>query len=167
MLKLELFNYERRVMDRSSTMFLRSVVILLGLIVLAICVLVLPRGIMTDSTGDYRPILLGMYVAAVPFFIAIYQTLNLLSYIDKNKAFSNLSVKALRIVKYCGLVISGLYALGMPYIFMVADKDDAPGVIVIALLIIGTSLVIATSAGVLQKLLENVLAIKSENDLTV
>jgi len=154
-------------MNKGSTIFLKGVVILIGLIVLASCIFVLPPAISSDQTGDYRPILLGMYIPAIPFFIALYQTLKLLSYIDKNKAFSQASVNALKKVKYCALIISGLYAAGMPYVYMVADQDDAPGVILIGLVIIGTSLVIATSAAVLQKLLQNVIDIKSENDLTV
>jgi hypothetical protein len=154
-------------MKRGSTIFLRVAVFLLGLTVLALCVFVLPAGIRSDDIGDYRAILFGMYVPAIPFFYALYQTLKLLDYIDKNKAFSKASVKALNKVKYCALAISGMYAVGMPYIYVVADRDDAPGVVAIGLVIVGTSLVIATSAGVLQKLLQNAIDIKSENDLTV
>lgn len=158
-------------MKRGSTLILRGVVILIGLIVLALCVFALPQLISSElareADFDYGPIFLGMYVPAIPFFYALYQTLKLLNYIDQNKAFSELSVKALKKVKYCALTISGLYAAGMPYVFYVADRDDAPGVVAIGLVIIGASFVIATSAAVLQKLLENVLDIKSENDLTV
>ena len=157
-------------MKRGSTLVLRGVVIFIGLIVLALCLILLPQAIhaeFTKSDFDYGPILIGMYVPAIPFFYALYQTWKLLDYIDRNVAFSELSVKALRKVKFCGLAISGIYAAGLPYIFYVADRDDAPGVVAMALIIIGTSLVIATSAAVLQKLLENVLDIKSENDLTV
>ena len=80
-------------MDRSSTLFLRFVVSIIGIAVLALCIFALPAGISSDKTGMYRPILLGMYVPAIPFFAALYQALKLLSYIDKNKAFSELSVK--------------------------------------------------------------------------
>ena len=154
-------------MDRGSTLFLRGVVLLIGLVVLAICALVLPVGIRTDNTGDYRPILLGLYVAAVPFYVALYQSMKLLRYIDLDKAFSELSVKALMNIKYCAITISAMFAAGMPYIYGVADRDDAPGVVAIGLVIIFASFVIAMFAGVLQKLLQNAIDIKSENDLTV
>jgi hypothetical protein len=55
----------------------------------------------------------------------------------------------------------------MPYIFYVADKDDAPGVAAIGFAIIGLSFVIAVAAAVFQRLLQNAVDIKSENDLTV
>jgi hypothetical protein len=154
-------------LKHGSTLFLRATVIIIALTVLALCIFALPTGIRTDNVGGYRLILLGMYVPAIPFFIALYQAMNLLSYIDTNKAFSDLSVKALSNIKYCALIISGLFAAGMPYIYIVAERDDAPGVILIGLVITGASLVIAIFAALLQKLLQNAIDIKSENDLTV
>jgi hypothetical protein len=154
-------------MKQGSTLFLKGVVGLLGLVVLALCIFVLPAGIMSDNTGDYRPILLGMYVPAIPFFIALYQTLKLLSYIDHNKAFSELSIKALKLIKYCAVTISALYAAGMPFIFRAADQDDAPGAVAIGLVFTFAPIVVAVFAAVLQKLLQNAIDIKSENDLTV
>ncbi|HYC83555.1 MAG TPA: DUF2975 domain-containing protein [Candidatus Paceibacterota bacterium] len=156
-------------MKQGSTIFLRVVIFLIGLGALAFCLFALPRAIMAELAGDfdYGPIFLGMYVSAVPFFGALYQSLRLLGYIDKNAAFSELSVKALKNIKYCGLTISGLYAAGMPYIFYVADRDDAPGVVAVGLVIVFASFVVAVFAAVLEKLLRNAIDIKAENDLTV
>ena len=154
-------------MKKGSTLILKGAVVVIGLIVLALCIFALPAGIASDNTGDYRPILLAMYVTAIPLYVALYQTLKHLGYIDKNKAFSELSVKALKNIKYCALVISGMYAAGMPYIYMVADQDDAPGVVALGLIIVFASAVIATATGVLQSLVQNAIDIKAENDLTV
>jgi hypothetical protein len=90
-----------------------------------------------------------------------------LNYIDKNIAFSDLSVLALKNIKHCGITIAGLFAVGSPYIFYVADKDDAPGLFAIALVFIGASVSVAVFAAVLQRLLQNAIDIKRENDLTV
>jgi hypothetical protein len=154
-------------MKQASTFFLRGVIFLIGLGVIALCIFVLPVGLRSGDTMGYRPIIVGMYIAAIPFFIALYQALKLLSYIDKNNAFSELSIKSLKNIKYSGIAISTLYTVGMPYIFNVADKDDAPGVVAIGLIIIFASIVIAVFAAVLQKLLTTGMTIKSENDLTV
>jgi hypothetical protein len=110
---------------------------------------------------------IDLYASAIPFYIALYQALQLLSYIDKSKAFSELSVRALKNIKNCAITISVLYALGMPLFCLVADKDDAPGIIVIGMVMIFASMVIAVFAAVLQKLLKEAIDIKSENDLTV
>ncbi len=152
-------------MKRGSTLFLRSVIILIGLFVLVLCIIVLPAGLM--ETDMYSPILAGLYLPAVPFFYALYQAILLLDRIDKNQAFSQPAVEALKRIKYCGAAISGIFALGMPYIFYTADKDDAPGVVLIGLVITFTALVVATAAAVFQRLLQNAVDIKSENDLTV
>lgn len=150
---------------------MKGVVIGIGLLVLAICVFGLPQLIMAERSAgmdfDYGAIFLGLYAPAIPFFIALYQALRLLGYIEKDKAFSQLSVGALKYIKYCALAISGLFTAGMPYIFYIADKDDAPGVALIGFIIIGASFVIATAAAVFQHLLQNAVDIKSEHDLTV
>jgi hypothetical protein len=148
-------------------MFLRLVIFLIGAAVLALCIFVLPIGIRSDTTGYYRPILIGMYVPAIPFFWALYEALKLLKYIDKNTAFSPLSVKALKNIKYCGIAIGALYMVGLPFIFRAAELDDAPGAILIGLVIIGASIVVAVFAAVLEQVLHNAIAIKAENDLTV
>jgi hypothetical protein len=153
--------------DRGPTILLKAVIVLIGIAVLALCAILLPWGIVSTKVGNYRPILFGMYVPAIPFYIGLYQALKLLDYIDRNKAFSILSVKALGTIKYCAYIISALYAAGMPYIYYVADQDDAPGVVAIGLVIVGASFVVATAAAVFQRLLQNAVDIKSENDLTV
>ncbi len=154
-------------MKRGSTIFLRLAIFLLGTGVLALCLFGLLPMIISGQAGYYRPLFTGMLIPAIPFFLALYQALKLLSYIEKNKAFSELSVKALKNIKYCGIAISILYAAGMPYIIYVADKDDAPGVVALGLVIVFASAVIATAAAVFQKLVQHAVDIKSENDLTV
>lgn len=156
-------------MQRGSTHILRGTVILLGLAVAGLCAIGLPLAIKKELIGDfdYGPIFLGLYLPAVPFFYALHQTLKLLAYIDKQKAFSAGSVAALRNIKYCALAICGLFALGMPYVFYLADRDDAPGVAMIGFVIIGASFVIAASAAMFQALLQSAVDLKSENDLTV
>jgi hypothetical protein len=156
-------------MKLGSTFILRNVILLIGLIVLGLCVFGLPALVKSELAGDfdYGFIFLGMYLPAIPFFIGIHQALKLLGYIDKNKAFSQPAVNALKRIKHCAFVISALYILGMPYIFYVADKDDAPGVVAIGFVIIGASFVVATAAALFQKLFQNAVDIKSENDLTV
>lgn len=154
-------------MKRGSTIFLRAVVLVMGAVVLALCLIWLPLAIYPFNWGGYDPILMGLYVSAIPFFLALHQTLRLLGLIDRNQAFSDLSVKALKNIRNCALTITSLFVLGLPYIFHVADLDDAPGVVAIAFIIIFTSLAVAVFAAVLKKLLGNAIEIKRENELTV
>jgi hypothetical protein len=108
-----------------------------------------------------------LYASAIPFYFALYQAFKLLRYIDKNKAFSQISVKALKKIKHCANTISILHVLVLPLFYLFAEKDDAPGVIFVGLVVPFASMVIAVFAAVLQKLLKEAIDIKSDNDLTV
>jgi hypothetical protein len=55
----------------------------------------------------------------------------------------------------------------MPFIFGVADKDDAPGLVLFGLVFVFAPVVIAKFAAVLQMLLRNAIDIKKDNDLTI
>ncbi|MCT8978475.1 DUF2975 domain-containing protein [Clostridium sp. CX1] len=146
-----------------STIFLKIAVILIGIPVLALCIFWVP-----GFVGYLHfAILIGVYATAITFFFALYQALKLLRYIDKNKAFSELSVKALKNIKYCANTISVIYAGIVPFLYPVAEADDAPGLIAFPIIIIFASTIVAVFAAVLQKLLKEAIDIKSENDLTV
>lgn len=135
-----------------ETFILKAAICLVGLAILAICDLLLPTLMGAGNIGYYWPIIVCLYVTAVPFFVALYQTLKLLGLINKNKAFSKLSAISLGRIKVCALIISAVYALGLPYFYYAADQDDAPGVLAIALIIIFASLATAVFASVLQQL---------------
>jgi hypothetical protein len=160
-------------MKRGTTFFLKAAIILIGIAVVALCVFLVPEianyaaELYPDNTYMKSLVFIDLYASAIPFYVALYQAFKLLSYIDKNKAFSELSVLALKNIKNCAIAISGLYALGMPLFYLVADKDDAPGIIAIGMIMIFASMVIAVFAAVLQKLLKEAIDVKSENDLTV
>jgi hypothetical protein len=158
-------------MKRGTTLFLKIAVILIGIPILALCIYGVPWLVNNPVNPDYAhilyPILIGMFVSVIPFFVALYQAFKLLSYIDKNQAFSQISVRALKKIKNCAITISVLYVVALPLVFIIAQWDDAPGLVLIGMVIVGASMVIAVFAAVLQKLLKEAIALKSENDLTV
>jgi hypothetical protein len=160
-------------MKRGTTLFLKIAVIIIGIPVLALCIFLVPE--IANYAAELYPeitylkytVLIGLYVTAIPFYFALYQAIKLLSYIDKNKAFSDLSVNALKNIKYCASTISILYVVDMPLFFLIGDKDDAPGVILLGVVPIFASMAIAVFAAVLQRLLKEAIDIKSEYDLIV
>lgn len=158
-------------MKQGSTLFLKIAVILMGLPVLALGIFGLTWLAKNPVNPDYANILysivIGMYVSVIPFFVALYQAFKLLNNIDKSQAFSELSVKPLRNIKFCALTISSLYVVLLPFVYIVAELDDAPGLIIIGMVPVFASMVIAVFAAVLQRLLQEAIDIKSENDLTV
>ncbi|MDW7615920.1 DUF2975 domain-containing protein [Peribacillus simplex] len=160
-------------MKQVSTIFLKIAVILIGMPILALCIFLVP--VIAKFAAELHPdmaylkylVLIDLYASAIPFYFALYQAFKLLSFIDKNKAFSELSVRALKKIKYCAITISSLYVAGMPLFYLMAEMDDAPGIILIGLVVIFASMVIAVFAAVLQRLLQEAIDIKSENDLIV
>ncbi|MFJ7738682.1 DUF2975 domain-containing protein [Lysinibacillus sp. NPDC097287] len=160
-------------MKPGTTLFLKITVILIGIPVLAMCIFLVPE--IANFAAELYPdnayikylFLIDLYATAIPFYFALYQAFKLLSYIDKNKAFSELSVSSLKKIKYCAFSISILYVVGMPLFYLIAERDDAPGIIIIGMVMIFASFVIAVFAAVLQKLLKEAIDIKSENDLTI
>ncbi|MEY9093925.1 DUF2975 domain-containing protein [Paenibacillus sp. RC84] len=159
-------------MKKASTLFLKLAVILMGIPVLALCIFLVPN--VANFASELYPniasmkylVFILMYGAAIPFYLALYQAFNLLRYMDKSKSFSQLSVNALKNIKHCAITISSLYVLGMPLIHFIAKKVDPP-IGLLGLIIIFSSLVTAFFAAVLQRLLQEAINIKSENDLTV
>ena len=160
-------------MKQGSTLFLKTVVILIGIPVLAMCIFLVPKigafaaELYPDIAYIKYLVFINLYATAIPYYFALYQTFKLLNYIDKNKAFSELSVQALKNIKYSALAINVLYVLSMPLFYLVAERDDAPGIIIIGMIMIFASMVIAVFAAVLQRLLKDAIDIKAENDLTV
>jgi hypothetical protein len=158
-------------MKEVSTLFLRATIAVLGLAVLVLCIAavatVLSQGIETDDIGWYRPLLWGLFLPAVPFYIALFQAWKLLNYIGKNKAFSKLSIEALNVIKYCAFAIGACYATGMPTVYREAQDEDAPGLMIVGLFFVFAPVVVGVFAVVFQKLLKSAMDLKEENDLTV
>ena len=160
-------------MKKASTFFLKATLFVMAGLVLAFCIFAIPAiskgvGVEWPELVNLKyPILILGYMTAVPFFIALYQAFKLLIYIDKNTAFSEISARALKYIKYCGIAMSILYLAGMPIVFQIADADDAPGLVLFGMIFAAAPIVIAVFAAVLQKLVQSAINIKSENDLTV
>jgi hypothetical protein len=161
------------VTEHVSTHFLRVVVFIMGAVAVLLSYLILPEinagwAQAYSDVADWKyPFLILLTATTVPFFIALYQTLRLLKYIDQHKAFSELSIKALKNITLCAIIFSILYAASLPFIYHVAQNMDAPGLMVIGMFMCFAPLVIAVFAAVLQKLLQSAIDIKNENDLTV
>src|SRR6266481_3429765 len=103
-------------MKRGSTIFLQVVIVLLGVGVLALLLWepqLEGRNVHATQFEIYfkDPFLAYIYLAFVPFFVALYQAFKLLGYARRNEIFSHHSVRALRIIKYCAMT-TALFIVG-------------------------------------------------------
>ncbi|WP_150284429.1 DUF2975 domain-containing protein [Rummeliibacillus sp. TYF-LIM-RU47] len=158
-------------MKRGSLIFLRFSIIVIGLFLLIRCVFWLPSmaSQATEANPTYAylalPLLIGIYITAIPFYIALYQAYRLLNFIQEETAFSKVAVEALECIKKSALTIISMYTIGV--LILLQQNALHPGLALIAAAIIFVTVVITLFAAVLQETLERALHIKAENDLTV
>ena len=159
-------------MRRSSTIFLQVVIVLIGIGALAFLLWephIEGRNAHATLFEIYfkDPFLAYAYIGSIPFFVALCQAFKLLGYIGQNKAFSQAAVKALRTIKVCAIAIIGFVAVGEIFIMLGNSDDDRAGGVFMGILITFGSAVIAAAATVFERLLQDAVNIKSENDLRV
>jgi Protein of unknown function (DUF2975) len=158
-------------MKRSSTIFLQVVIVLIGIGALAL-LLWEPHIEGVNAHAAFfevylDPFIALVYIGSIPFFVALYQAVKVLGYARQNKVFSQPAVNALRTIKYCAIAIIGFVAVEELFILLNHGSDDPAGGIFMGVLITFGSIVIATAAAVFERVLQNAVDIKSENDLTV
>lgn len=158
-------------MKKSSTLFLKIIIMLIAIAVLA-GLIWFPqtegRAANLDLIHIYTdPLIIYIYIGSIPFFVGLYQAIKLLNLIDANKAFSQAAVTTLKNIKYASLSLIALIAGALLFIRFFAHGDDVTGPIMLGICVSVAFGVIATAAGVVQKLFQNAVNIKSENDLTV
>lgn len=159
-------------MKRISTIFLQAVIVLIAIVALAILIrvpLTEGRAANLDLFSIYAdPFILYGYAASITFFVALYKAFKLLGYIGQNKVFSLNAVKALKSIKYCAILLSIFIVAAGLYIRIFHSKDEDPaGFLAICIVTTLASIVVATAAAIFEKLLQNAVDMKSENDLTV
>ena len=159
-------------MKRGSTIFLQIVIVLIGIVALAIMIrfpLTEGRAVNLDLFSIYSdPFIMYGYVVSISFFVALYQAFKLLGYIGQNKVFSLNSVKALRAIKYCAIILSiSIVTAGVYIRIFHAEDDDPAGFLALCIVTTFISIVVATAAAVFEKTTQSGVEMKSENDLTV
>ncbi len=164
-------NLKPPLMKRSSTAFLQSVIVLIGIGALALMLWephLEGRNAHATVFEVYfkDPFLAYAYIASIPFFVALYLGFKVLGYAGQNQVFSQAAVKALRTIKYCAIAMIGFVTVGEIFILM-SDSDDRAGGVFMGVLITFGLVVIATAAATFEQILQNAVDLKSENDLTV
>ena len=157
-------------MKRGSILFLRAVVVLVGVAVLA-GLLWEPQVEGVNRNADlvtiyFDPFIVYIYVGSLPFFFGLYQALKLLGYVDRGQAFSPGGVRTLRRIKYCALAVVGFIIGAEAHIIFGVESDDRAGGVAMGVFTGFPCLLAATTAAVLERVFQNAIDLKSEHDLT-
>lgn len=158
-------------MKRCSTIFLQIVIVLIGIGALALMLWephIEGRNAHATLFEIYfrDPFLAYAYIASISFFVALYQAFKLLGYAGSNTVFSQAAIKSLRTIRFCAIAIVGFVAIG-EIVIVLSDSDDRAGGLFMGILITFGSTVIATTAAMFERILQNAVDLKSESDLTV
>jgi hypothetical protein len=152
---------------KSSTVLLQVVIVLIGIGAIAFMLWepnIEGRNAHATLFEVYfkDPFLAYAYIASIPFFVALYQAFKVLGYAGQNNVFSPAAVKALRTIKLCTMAIIGFVAVGEIFIVL-GDSDDRAGGVFMGILITFGSVVLATAAAMLERVLQKAVPIKSES----
>jgi hypothetical protein len=158
-------------MKWGATLFLRAVLVLIGI---GACVWLLwePQleGVNAHATlfeiYFKDPFLAFAYTASIPFFVGLYHGFKVLGYAGRNNEFSAPAVRSVRTIKHCAIALLGFVVVGEIIIFS-HESDDRAGGVMMGAVIFFCSIVVATAMTVLERVLQNAVDMKSENDLTV
>lgn len=159
-------------MHKTSIRFLQIVIVVIALVTVAILVrfpLTEGRATKLDLISIYTdPFILYGYAASAAFFIGLYKAYRLLGNIGSNQVFSPGSVRLLKSIKYCASILGiSIVAAGVFIILFHPKGEDIAGFIALCILTTAVCAIIATAAAVFERILQNALELKSENDLTI
>jgi cytochrome bd-type quinol oxidase subunit 2 len=155
----------------SSAAFLQAVIVLVGIGALALLLWephLEGRNAHATAFEVYLkdPFLAYVYFASISFFVALYHAFKVLGYSRQDKIFSQAAVKSLRTIKYCAIALIGFVAIAEVIILLHTSDDHAGGVFMGILITVGCVVVVAAAA-TFERILQNAVDLKSENELTV
>ncbi|MBC8767084.1 DUF2975 domain-containing protein [Arenibacter sp. BSSL-BM3] len=159
-------------MKRIIIIFLQAIIVLISIVALYILIrfpLTEGRAENLDLFSIYiDPFILYGYASSIVFFVGLYKTFKLLGYFGQDKLFTLNSIRTMRSIKYCVIILSILIAMAGIFIKIYHNKEDDPaGFLAMCIIITFISITIATAVAVLEKKLQKAVDLKSENDLTL
>lgn len=139
---------------------MKVMLIIAGLGILFLDLYVLPLAIIAEGNDDYlmRPYLmviyLSIYIMSFPFFVILFKAFIMLNLIKIEQFYSLKTVKNFQVIKVCAYSITLVVFVDLPFLFFLADYEDAPGLLLMGIIIFGVSLFIALLITRLKLLIE-------------
>lgn len=158
-------------MNKWSIVILKVFLIIIGITILLLNINWLPAR--AELSAEFfpevsylkHPILIGIYLTCIPFYLAIYQSFKLLILIERDNVFTEDACKSLKVISFSSIAVSVLYVIGLT--ILCVENALPPGLFLLGIAIIFACIVIAIFTWVLRALLNRVVEIKNENDFTI
>jgi len=120
-------------MEKYSMKIFKILLVLIAVFILTISIIGLISLIQEPVNPIYGyilyPILIAIYLSTILIYLAFYQAWRFISMIEKNQIFNLTSIAYLKKIKIYGLIFSAIYIIALPFFYLLANADDAPGVI--------------------------------------
>lgn len=94
-----------------------------------------------------QAMIIFLYVTMLPFYRAIYYTIQGLEQLKQGQGCDEQLVR----VKQSATVVAILYVLALPGAYYIAEVNDAPGVIVLSLIVLGITVSVIAASSILRK----------------
>jgi len=158
-------------MKQGSTLFLKIITVLIAIGAL-VGLVGFPRAegraAGLDTIGIYSdPFVVYIYIASIPFFVALFQAIRVLGFVETNSVFSQPAIRAVRTIKCCAVITTCFLVVAMGWVRFASGGDDPAGAIVVGMCVTLAVIAIANATAVFQKLLQNAVDIKSAHEFTL
>ena len=125
-------------MKNISILFLKAALVLLILPTLALGSYGLYYLLNNPANPDYAsslyPIIAGMYVSLIPLYHGVYRIWRILSHVRKETIESTAAARDIKAVRLSAVLFGAVFLLISPFVFMVAQLDDAPGLVLFGMI---------------------------------
>lgn len=158
-------------MNKKNILFLKISLILIAVATFLLCIFWLPglaeRTAIANPEYAYLkyPILIMVYITAIPFYTAFYNAYGILNNIKSGEVFTQKPVGSLKTIRNCAISELMIYIILSAFLFF--QNALHPGIAIAFAIIQFTALIIAVFAGVLIELLNKAIELKDDNDLTI
>jgi hypothetical protein len=131
------------------TLYLKSATIAAALGGVGVCVLLAYQDLQHANASWMLHFAWCIYAAAIPFVYALWQVFGLLCGLSCGRKFVPAAIKLLNRIKYAAIAVAVLFVAALPAVYYAATvEEDAPGICLMWLIIIGIPLVAAAAAEV-------------------
>lgn len=148
--------------------FLNAALVLISLLVVFITVIFSIQFFSEEIRPFFVSCLFVSFIVSVLLgFRVLFLLAKMLRYIKKSEAFSMKTLKVVSAIKKTILLISIVFLGILPFFYTVADRQDAPGILVIGFALVLLPFTAFIFSQIVEELFKNAAELKTDNELTI
>lgn len=137
--------------------FIRLIAILLSLGLLVIDGFFLPIFIYDLMRSDYELrlyllfVFISIYLVSIPLLTIFYSAIRFMNTIQKHEVYTLKSIHILQVIRVCAFSSTLILSIGSVFLYFIVDFEDAPGVLLIWLIVLGFTFVIGVVVSLIRQ----------------